>query len=146
MELRTSRNCHSLYNLEYHLILVTKYRKNVINEDVFNAIKEQTEKVVSLTNGIVEEINYEPDHVHVLLSLTPQTCVSQLINSIKTTTARRVRKEYADYISQYYLKPYFWSRSCMILSSGGAPIEVIQQYVREQGTLGHAAKKRHRRS
>ena len=71
MALKTSRNCHSLYNLEYHLILVTKYRKKVIDENIFNTIKDQAEKIVANAGGTIEEINYEADHVHILLSLSP---------------------------------------------------------------------------
>jgi putative transposase len=47
-----------------------------------------------------------------------------------------------DYISEYYEKPLFWSRSYMILSSGGAPIEVIRQYIQKQGTEEHLAWKK----
>jgi putative transposase len=84
----------------------------------------------------------EPDHVHILLSAPPQASLAKLINSIKTTTSRRIRKEMPDYISEYYEKPLFWSRSYMILSSGGAPIEVIRQYIQEQGTEEHLARKK----
>lgn len=142
MNLKTDRNCHSLYNLQYHLILVTKYRKKCINEDVFAILKDQIAKVLKMNGACLEEINYEPDHVHILLSAPPQACLAKLINSIKTTTSRRIRKEMPDYIKAFYWKPLFWSRSYMILSSGGAPIEVIKQYIQEQESEEHYAKKK----
>ncbi len=142
MNLKTDRNCHSLYNLQYHLILVTKYRKKCINEAVFSILKDQIAKVLKMNGACLEEINYEPDHVHILLSAPPQACLAKLINSIKTTTSRRIRKEMPDYIKVFYWKPLFWSRSYMILSSGGAPIEVIKQYIQEQGSEEHYAKKK----
>ena len=142
MNLKTDRNCHALYNLQYHLILVTKYRRNCINEDVFAILQDQTAKVLEMNGACLEEINYEPDHVHILLSAPPQASLAKLINSIKTTTSRRIRKEMPDYIAEYYGKPLFWSRSYMILSSGGAPIEVIKQYIQEQGTEEHFARKK----
>ena len=142
MNLKTDRNCHSLYNLQYHLILVTKYRKKCINEAVFAILKDQIAKVLKMNGACLEEINYEPDHVHILLSAPPQACLAKLINSIKTTTSRRIRKEMPDYIKAFYWKPLFWNRSYMILSSGGAPIEVIKQYIQEQGSEEHYAKKK----
>ena len=142
MNLKTDRNCHALYNLQYHLIMVTKYRRKCINEAVFAILKDQTAKVLEMNGACLEEINYESDHVHILLSAPPQASLAKLINSIKTTTSRRIRKEMPDYISEYYEKPLFWSRSYMILSSGGAPIEVIRQYIQEQGTEEHLARKK----
>ena len=59
MNLKTDRNCHSLYNLQYHLILVTKYRKKCINEDVFAILKDQIAKVLKMNGACLEEINYE---------------------------------------------------------------------------------------
>ena len=142
MELKTSRNCHALYNLQYHLILVTKYRKACINEAVFETIKAQLIKVAELNEAAIDEISYEEDHVHVLLSAPPQACLSNLINTFKSTSSRRVRQEHASYLSSFYWKPVFWSRSYLILSSGGAPIEVIRKYIQEQGTPEHKAKKK----
>lgn len=133
MELKSNRNCHAIYNLEYHLILVTKYRKQCITPEVFETIKTQIMKVGDLKGVKIEEINYEADHIHILLSAPPQICLSAFINSIKSTTSRMVRKNHADHLSKYYWKPYFWSRSYLILSSGGAPIEVIKRYIQNQG-------------
>ena len=141
MELRTDKNCHALYNIQLHVVLVTKYRKQCINQDVFECLKAQMNRVAALNGCDVQEIAYEPDHVHMLLGISPQTCISTLINSMKSTSSRMARKYFPEHLAQYYWKPYFWSRSYLVLSSGGAPIEVIRQYIREQGTEEHAARK-----
>ena len=133
MELKTDRNCHAKYNLEYHLILVTKYRKKCIDDKIFDTIKAQAIKILSMNGGVVEEINHDGDHVHMLISVPPQTCLSSMINSLKSTTARLVRRDHKERIEKIYWKPYFWSRSYLILSTGGAPIEVIRKYIQEQG-------------
>lgn len=136
MKLYTSRNCHALYNLQYHLILVTKYRKPCITEDLFITLKDQLLRIAEMNGSRIEEIAYEPDHVHILLSAPPQACLSSMINSMKTTSARAVRKQHGDYLKAFYWKPCFWSRSYLILSSGGAPIDVIRQYIRNQDPHG----------
>ena len=78
-------------------------------------------------------MNGEADHIHLLISAPPQICLSNVINSLKTSTSRLVRKQFAEELKPYYWKPYFWSRSYLILTSGGAPIEVIRKYIQEQG-------------
>lgn len=140
MVLKTNRNSHALYNLEYHLILVTKYRKPCITELVFATLLAQIHKVAELYGIEIEEAAYEADHIHLLMSAPPQINLAQVINAIKSTSSRMARKEHAGYLAKYYWKPYFWSRSYLILSSGGAPVDVIRQYIREQGTEEHAAK------
>ena len=146
MKLKSSRNFHAIYNLEYHLILVTKYRKKCITEPVFSTLKSQIEKIAAINQVEIEEIAYEEDHIHILMSVPPHVALSVFINSIKSTSSRRVRQEHGDYLNDFYWKPVFWSRSYLILSSGGAPIEVIQKYIQEQGTPEHKAKAQNKKS
>ena len=141
MNLKTSRNCHALYNLEYHVIFVTKYRKKCISEPVYQSLKRQIIRIAELNGAEIEDIAHEEDHVHILMSVPPQVCLSEMINAMKSTSSRIGRRDHKEYLSCFYWKPYFWSRSYLILSSGGAPIEVIQKYIDEQGTPEHAAKK-----
>lgn len=131
-ELKTKKNRHGLYRLEYHLILVTKYRKQCITAAIYEFLKTETLRLFAEWDIELVEMNYEPDHVHLLISTTPQICLGTMINSYKTTTSGLIRKNFSDYLAQFYWKPYFWNRSYMILSSGGASIEVIQRYIRNQ--------------
>ena len=131
-ELKTLKNCHAQYRLEYHLVLVTKYRKTCITEEMFRYLKAETIRILKLNEVELLEMNYEPDHVHLLISAPPQVQLSRIINSYKSATSRLVRKRFADHLARYYWKPYFWNRSYLILSSGGAPIEVIKRYIQNQ--------------
>lgn len=133
MELKCNKNCHSLYNLEYHLILVTKYRKQCISPEIMSFLREECKRLLALQKIELLEMNGEADHIHLLISAPPQICLSNVINSLKTSTSRLVRKQFVEELKPYYWKPYFWSRSYLILTSGGAPIEVIRKYIQEQG-------------
>ena len=133
MELKCNKNCHSLYNLEYHLILVTKYRKKCISPEIMSFLRKECKRLLTLQKIELLEMNGEADHIHLLISAPPQICLSNVINSLKTSTSRLVRKQFAEELKPYYWKPYFWSRSYLILTSGGAPIEVIRKYIQEQG-------------
>lgn len=133
MELKCNRNCHSKYRLEYHLILVTKYRKPCITPEMLQYLRRECQRLLELNGIELLEMNGEADHIHLLFSAPPQVCLANVINSLKSSTSRLVRKTYAEHLAQFYWKPYFWSRSYLILSSGGAPIEVIRKYIQEQG-------------
>ena len=133
MELKCNRNCHSKYRLEYHLILVTKYRKPCITPEMLQYLRRECQRLLELNGIELLEMNGEADHIHLLFFAPPQVCLANVINSLKSSTSRLVRKMYAEHLAQFYWKPYFWSRSYLILSSGGTPIEVIRKYIQEQG-------------
>lgn len=127
------KNRHSCYKLTYHLVVVTKYRNKVINKDIlerlndiFKCIMEESWKCNIL------EFNGEEDHVHVLFEAPPQVELAKLINNIKTVSSRRIRKEFETHVNKFYWKPYFWSNSYLILTTGGATIDVIKRYIKEQ--------------
>lgn len=82
--------------------------------------------------GTLMEVNGEPDHVHLLVSLPPKLDLSRFVNNLKTTTSRLIRKEFAAEVSRVYRKPVLWSRSYCIITCGGAPLSIIRQYIEQQ--------------
>ena len=130
MELDT--NNHSVYLLNYHLIFVVKYRKQVINGDVSIRLKEIFEKI-ALNHGInLQEWNHDKDHVHILFRSQPKTEISKFINAYKSASSRLIKKEFPEVKNKLW-KEFFWSRSFCLLTTGGAPLEVIKQYIQSQG-------------
>ena len=130
MELDT--NAHSVFFLYYHLILVTKYRKKVFDDEVSNRARELFEAIAPNYKIKVLEWNHEQDHIHVLFKAQPKTELSKFINAYKSASSRVLKKEYPSMKEQLW-KKMFWSRSFCLLSSGGVPTEVIKQYIEEQG-------------
>nr|WP_275661788.1 IS200/IS605 family transposase [Lentibacillus sediminis] len=63
----------------------------------------------------------------------PQINLANTINNFKTVTSRYIRKEFPEHLKRYYWKPYSWNRSYMILTTGGATMDVIKKYIEEQG-------------
>lgn len=128
-----NKNRHSCYKLTYHLVVVTKYRNKVINKDISNRLEDISKEVLENNfKAKVLEFNAENDHIHILFEAPPQVQISKLVNSLKTVTSRRVRKEFSEHVSKYYWKPYFWSASYLILTTGGAPLEIIKEYIKSQ--------------
>lgn len=61
--------------------------------------------------------------------------LSRLIGNLKTVSARRMRKEYADHLKRYFCKPVFWNSAYAVITVGGrAPLETLLQYIQDQDT------------
>jgi putative transposase len=125
-------NNHSVFLLHYHLVLVTKYRRKVIDDIISNRLKEIFEKIQDNYNITLQEWNHDKDHVQILFKAHPNSELSKFINAYKSASSRLIKKEYPK-IKEQLWKEYFWSRSYCLLTTGGAPIEVIKKYIESQG-------------
>ena len=130
MELRG--NNHSVFSIHFHLILVVKYRKKVIDERISERLKEIFEYIQDNYNIVLEEWNHDIDHVHVLFQSEPNSNISKFINAYKSASSRLIKKEYPSIKSRLY-KEAFWSQSFCLISTGGANIETIKKYIESQG-------------
>ena len=124
-------NTHSCFLLTAHLVLVTKYRKPVlqvkIRDYVYALIKETME-----SENIIREMNGEADHIHILFDYAPDIRLSELINRIKSRTARLVRRDYPVEVGEYYDKVEFWTNSYYLGSVGSNTTEIVKEYIQNQ--------------
>ena len=130
MELRN--NNHSVFAIHFHLILVVKYRKKVINDEISERLKGIFENIQGNYNIALEEWNHDIDHVHILFRSEPNSNISKFINAYKSASSRLIKKEYPSIKSRLY-KEAFWSQSFCLISTGGANIETIKKYIESQG-------------
>ena len=121
-------NAHSVYLLYYHLIMVTKYRRKVIDDQISRRGKEIFEYIATNYGITLEEWSHDKDHVHVMFRAKPKTEISKFINAYKSASSRLLKKEYPQ-IRKKLWKEAFWSQSFCLLTAGGAPIEVIREYI-----------------
>jgi putative transposase len=125
-------NNHSVFLMYYHLVLVIKYRRKVLDHSVSDRAREIFEYICPKYNITLIEWNQDEDHVHILFKAHPNSTLSKFINAYKSASSRLLKKEYP-LIRQKLWKEYFWSRSYCLLTTGGAPIDVIRQYIESQG-------------
>ena len=126
---------HCVFNLSYHLVLVTKYRRKCITASMMERLKIICTELTEKWECELLEFNGEADHVHLLLSLNPKVAPSVFVNNLKTVSSRLIRKDFAAELAKvYWKKPVFWSRSYCIITCGGAPLSVIKQYIEQQET------------
>ena len=130
--LELDNNNHSVFLMYYHLVLVIKYRRKVIDEKLSNRLKEIFEYIGPNYNITLQEWNHDKDHVHILFKAQPNSELSKFINAYKSASSRLIKKEHP-VIRKSLWKEYFWSRSFCLLTTGGAPIEVVKRYIESQG-------------
>lgn len=129
------KNRHSVYSLNYHLVVCTKYRHKCITKDLFEALNNIAKDIFENRWWCsIIEFGGEEDHIHILFNAPPQVQLSKLVNNFKTVSSRLIRKKYGEYLSQFYRKPYFWSMSYGVFSTWWATLEAVKKYVQNQET------------
>ena len=123
---------HCVYRLHYHIGFVTKYRRKALTSDILDDAEEWLAAVCKAWGGQLSEFNGETDHVHLLVELPPTAELSRFVNNAKTVSSRRIRAKYANHVRRFFHKPVLWSRSYCVISCGGAPLEIVKQYISQQ--------------
>ena len=126
-------NRHSCFLLQYHMVLVTKYRKPVIDGDVKELVYRTIRNIFKEKGLVIIEMNGDKDHIHILFEADPFTAPGELVNVIKTKTSRFARKQFGDTVlKKYYWKPLFWSDSYFITTASENSLKVVQEYIKAQ--------------
>ena len=125
-------NNHSVFLLHYHLVLVIKYRKGVINNKINARLKEIFMYIQSKYNITLNEWNHDNDHLHLLFNAHPNSEISKFINAYKSASSRLIKKEFPE-IKRKLWKEYFWSRSYCLITTGGVSLDIIRKYIENQG-------------
>jgi len=125
------RERNSVTDLKIHLVCVTKYRQPVFDHEGLKLIEESFRVVAKSMDFQILEFNGEADYVHALVEYPPKLSISQIANAVKGVSSRR-------YGQAGYKKPHkeaLWSPSYFAVSVGGAPIEVLKEYIKNQKSL-----------
>jgi putative transposase len=129
-EWRTGRKCQ--FKIFLHLVFTTKYRRNVISSEMLTRMQDIFAKTLVQMRGELIEFGGEDDHVHSLVSIPPQLCISSLVGKLKGKSSYHIRREFWNDVKKKLWGKHFWSPSYCIVSCGGAPLEVVREYVENQ--------------
>lgn len=130
--MKLDTNNHSVFSLHYHLVMCIKYRRKVINDSISGRLKDIFVDIAPNYGVELLEWNHDIDHVHLLFKAKPNTEISKLLNAYKSASSRRIKNEFPS-IRKHLWKEYFWSKSYCLVTTGGAPLEVVKQYIENQG-------------
>ncbi|RHB49253.1 IS200/IS605 family transposase [Exiguobacterium sp. AM39-5BH] len=130
--MKMDTNKHSVFLLNYHLVLVVKYRRKVIDDDVSEFARQTFERIGASYHITLTEWNHDGDHIHVLFKAHPNTEMSKFLNAYKSASSRLIKRDFP-HVKRRLWKEMFWSRSYCLVTTGGATIDVIRQYIEKQG-------------
>lgn len=131
-DIRHGRHC--VFKMHVHFVFVTKYRREVFTKEVIDDLRGIFAKVCADFEAELVEFDGEDDHVHLLVNYSPKVPISMLVNSLKGVSSRLVRKKNYPSIRKKLWGGALWSPSYFAGSCGGAPIEIIRQYIEQQKT------------
>lgn len=129
MEYKANKNI--VYSCKYHVVWCPKYRRKVLVGAIGERLKELTVKACDEIQADIIEMEVMPDHVHILLEIDPQFGIHRAVKHIKGTTSFQLRKEFKELTTKL---PTLWTNSYFVSTVGGAPLEIIKQYIQEQKT------------
>lgn len=121
-----------VWNIHAHLVFVTKYRREVLTDEMLTRCETVMTEVCRSFGAELFEFNGEDDHVHLLVHYPPSIALSALVNSLKGVSARYLRAEYSRHLSKKMWGSHLWSPSYFAASAGGAPLSIIAEYIANQ--------------
>ena len=125
--LRRGRTC--VFLLHTHLVFVTKYRRLVFTKKVLKELRKIFDSVCKDFNAVLVEFDGKNDHVHLLVNYPPKASISSLVNSLKGVSSRMIRKKNFASIQKALWKNSLWSPSYFASSCGGAPLDILKEYI-----------------
>jgi len=125
------KSSHSRFDIKYHFVWVTKYRKRILTGVVAVRLRDLVREICRTEEIEILQGAVSSDHVHVLLSCPPNLSPSRIMQLIKGKTSRKLLMEFK-HLQKMYWGRHFWARGYFVASSGNVTDEVIMEYIRTQ--------------
>ena len=125
------KSSHTVYDIKYHIVWITKYRKQILRADIAHRVRELIREICRAYDVEIIKGNISRDHVHIFVSVPPHISVSQLVQSIKGKTSRKLLMEFKS-LSRAFWGRHIWARGYFVASSGNVTDEVIIKYIEQQ--------------
>lgn len=122
-------NRNVVYSCKYHVVFCPKYRRKVLSAPIQARMIEIVKAVAEHRMLEIIEIEVMPDHVHILLEIDPQFGIHRAVKLIKGTSSRLLRSEFPELKRRL---PSLWTNSYFVSTVGGAPLEIVKQYIANQ--------------
>lgn len=124
---------HCVYSCDYHIVIVTKYRKAIFNEGIFAYFNTKLAEVTDHYPMITfKTINHDKDHLHLLVSIPPTIAVGKVVGIVKQNTARALKQKFSFLKQVYWGTDSIWSDGYFV-STVGLNEQTIQKYILNQG-------------
>jgi putative transposase len=128
---RYRRGSHTVFELHYHFVFVTKYRKPVLREEVGKRLRDLIREICKSHDIEILQGHIRPDHVHLFVSMPAHVAPSDAMRAIKGKTSHKLLREYR-HVKRELWGGHMWSRGYFVCTSGNVTDEVVAAYVANQ--------------
>ena len=125
------KGAHTRHRVMYHIVWIPKYRKRILKGAIARRIHELVQECSDVNRWRVDEINIQPDHVHILIQLRPDVSISRAVQLIKAKSSRIIRKEFP-FLEEFYWGTSFWSEGFFVETVGQVNENAIKEYIKNQ--------------
>ena len=125
------RLTHTIYECKYHIVFCPKYRQRIFNEAIAEYTQQQIYELCRQKEQVeILELNIQPDHIHVVVSIPPKYSISEFMGYLKGKLALRLFHQY-EQLGKRYWGRHLWSRGYCV-STVGLDEDKIRKYVKWQ--------------
>lgn len=126
---------HNKYLLQYHLIFVCKYRRNLLfSPNIASDIKRLSIEYCQKHNVVIHYMETDKDHIHYMIETTPNINLSNMVKTMKSYITYHIWGKYSAYLSKCFWKERtFFSDGYFISSIGNVSQETLKNYIENQG-------------
>jgi putative transposase len=128
------KSAHCVYDLKYHLVWITKYRKPVLSGEIGHRVRELVRLICASLDVEIIKGNIRQDHMHLLVSVPPTLSVSKLVQRMKGVTSRKLLQENKG-LNKAFWGRHLWSRGYFVASVGEVTEEIISKYIEKQHNM-----------
>lgn len=122
----------NVYAIQYHIVWCTKYRRKVLTPIIEKDLHEYLNQIAKDNDFIIEEMNGEPDHIHLLISCSPQHYIPDMIKGLKGVSARLLMKKHGNSLKQKLWGGHLWNPSYFVATVSENTEEQIRHYIQSQ--------------
>lgn len=125
------KTSHSVYDIKYHLVWITKYRKPILTGLLAERVRELLRQICKEHDVEIIKGHISKDHIHMFVSVPPHLAVSKLVQYMKGKSSYKLMAENKQ-IQKLYWGRHLWGRGYFAASSGNITDEVIMEYIKNQ--------------
>ena len=125
------KGAHTTHRLMCHLVWIPKYRKRVLEGQIALRLEELFRECAEVNKWRIDELNIQPDHVHMLVQIRPNIGVSKIVQYLKGGSSRIIREEFPE-LREFLWGDSFWADGYFAETAGNCNIEVIKKYIQNQ--------------
>ena len=127
------KGAHTVYDIQYHLVWVTKYRYKVLRAEVAERTRELIRQICMSREVVIVQGHVGADHIHVLVSCPPLLSPAKLVQYLKGVSSRKLQEEFP-HLGKRYWGQHVWARGYFCATVGVVSQDLIKEYIEKHDT------------